>query len=308
MRLAIVANTVTPNNRRLLEAARAFGLDALLLAPDIAERTLGAGDVALGRIDVLPTLDDPEPGLETLQALEERGVLVLNRPGALFAVHDKLATANRLAAHGLPHPHTAHAGAASQNGFAFPVVVKPRFGSWGYDVMLCVDRRELAECLAELADRLWFQSTGALVQELVPPLGYDLRVLVANGTVVGSIQRVAAPGEWRTNVALGGTRNAVVPGMTLSRPLMLFQMATLSAISGVRSASVNSIAADCLASGAAAPFTSFSTDAAGTITSYDAVFGVCENAADIGVAAASNCVSGPIPTISSIERSIDIVL
>jgi hypothetical protein len=72
MRLAIVANTVTPTNRRLLEAADAFGVDALLLAPDIAERTLGAGDVAVGRIDVLPTLDGPEPGLESLRALEER--------------------------------------------------------------------------------------------------------------------------------------------------------------------------------------------------------------------------------------------
>jgi glutathione synthase/RimK-type ligase-like ATP-grasp enzyme len=34
--------------------------------------------------------------------LEERGVVVLNRPGPLFSVHDKLATSLRLAASGIP--------------------------------------------------------------------------------------------------------------------------------------------------------------------------------------------------------------
>ena len=52
---------------------------------------------------------------------------MLNRPGALLAVHDKLATALRLATHGLPHPRTAHVGTESHAGLAFPVVVKPRF-------------------------------------------------------------------------------------------------------------------------------------------------------------------------------------
>jgi glutathione synthase/RimK-type ligase-like ATP-grasp enzyme len=49
------------------------------------------------------------------------------------------------------------------------------------------------------------------VQELVPPTRQDLRILVAADTVVGCVRRVAAPGEWRTNISLGGTRHATVP-------------------------------------------------------------------------------------------------
>jgi RimK family alpha-L-glutamate ligase len=210
-RFAIVARNVNSTNRGLLDGAATLGLEALVLPPEQVNRRLRTGDVALGRLDVLPTLDGPEPGLETLRSLEERGVLVLNRAGALVAAHDKLMTALRLAARGLPHPRTAYVGAAVDPAFGFPVVVKPRFGSWGRDVALCRDRAALERHLRRLGRRAWFRRHGVLVQELVRPQGYDLRIVVAAGEIVGAVKRVAAPGEWRTNVALGGRRTAVDP-------------------------------------------------------------------------------------------------
>ena len=90
-------------------------------------------------------------------------------------------------------------------------MLKPRFGSWGKDVVRCETRAELRREFRRLSSRPWFRAHGLLVQELLPSPGADLRVLVACGQVVGAISRRAAPGEWRTNVALGGTRVRAVP-------------------------------------------------------------------------------------------------
>jgi [lysine-biosynthesis-protein LysW]---L-2-aminoadipate ligase len=139
------------------------------------------------------------------------GVTVLNPAGALLGAHDKLATALRLGAHGLPHPRTVHVGGDVDSGLGFPVVVKPRFGSWGRDVHLCPSRDALKRRLRSLTRREWFLHQGALVQELVPPQGYDLRLVVSAGRVVGAIERVPAAGEWRTNISLGGRRRPVDP-------------------------------------------------------------------------------------------------
>jgi hypothetical protein len=82
---------------------------------------------------------------------------------------------------------------------------------WGRDVVLCPTADDLDRELAHFAQRPWFSEQGVLAQELVPPLGWDLRIVVAGGRVVGAARRVAAPGEWRTNVALGARSEPVAP-------------------------------------------------------------------------------------------------
>lgn len=195
-----------PANVELVAAWQAAGLDAALVAPNDALSELSVGDVAIGRLDVLPTLDGVEPGLETLDELETHGVIVFNRSAALLAAHDKLLSDACLAAAGVPRPPAGHVGTAEElRRASLPLVVKPRFGSWGRDVFRCRNADELEGCIAEIAERNWFRKDGAVVQELVPSAGYDLRVIVARGVVAGAAERVARAGEWRTNVSLGGT-------------------------------------------------------------------------------------------------------
>ena len=210
--VAILGSSSSTTNPVLERAWRSQGIDTRRVTPSEALDLLRPGDTALGRLDVRTTLDGLEPGLLALLALLRQGVRVVNRPAALLAAHDKLRTARVLAAAGVPEPQTRHlAPGSSVPELQLPLVIKPRFGSWGADVYACYTHAELAQALTTVTRRPWFARGGALVQELVPPRGYDLRILVAGGRVVGAIRRRARPGEWRTNFSLGGSLEHVVP-------------------------------------------------------------------------------------------------
>ena len=211
-RVWIAAGWRTETNECLADAVRRRGIEAWVAEPRAVDAFARRGDVVLGRLDVRRTLDGVEDGLDHLERLERRSIRVLNRPAALLRCHDKLQTALRLGRLGLPHPATVHLDhGAPLPRLEFPVVVKPRFGSWGSDVFRCTGAVPLAHCLHQLRKRPWFRRHGVLLQEVVPPVGVDLRIVVAGGRVVGAIERVAAPGRWRTNVARGGSRRRVDP-------------------------------------------------------------------------------------------------
>ena len=209
----LVSGRPNATNELLVGALHERGLRAELMRPAHLPGLVRSDDTVLGRLDVRPTLDGVEDGLWELRRVEEAGTRILNPAPSLLACHDKLQTAIRLARAGVPHPRTLHADDTwtGGGGLSFPVVVKPRFGSWGRDIALCRTERQLRRRLKRLRGRAWFREQGALVQELVPPRGYDLRLLIAGAEVVGAIQRIAARGEWRTNIALGGHRRPVVP-------------------------------------------------------------------------------------------------
>jgi [lysine-biosynthesis-protein LysW]--L-2-aminoadipate ligase len=212
MKFAVVAHRRSPTNEALVAAARAWGLDSELVDPHRALTSLDSGDVALARLDVREGLDGIESGTGELEALAAGGVDVRNLPTSLVVAHDKLLTARALRLAGLPHPHTTLLSPSLPAAVPeLPVVLKPRFGSWGRDVERCTTAEELDAALVRLQGKPWFREHGALAQEVVEPRGWDLRLVVAGGSVVGAACRIARGGEWRTNAALGAQVEPVQP-------------------------------------------------------------------------------------------------
>jgi len=225
--VAVLGSATNTTNVELVRSWREHGLDGELIS-QLDVGSLDPETTIIGRLDVLPTLDGVEPGLATLLSLERRGGRILNRAYALAAAHDKLLTARQLERAGLPHPRTGAFRAGQPSPLEPPLVLKPRLGSWGRDVFRCRDWAELEQTLALVRGRSWFQRHGTLVQELVPSPGYDLRLVVAGGEVIAASERVAAPGDWRTNVSLGGSLRPAEPSAD-ARALAVAAAAALGA-------------------------------------------------------------------------------
>ncbi len=101
---------------------------------------------------------------------------------------------------GIPHPITRlyYGRKRAQRileDFSIPFVgKKPLKSSMGQDVWLIRSRRELDVYLAKYRP--------AYIQEYLP-MDRDLRVVLITGRVVHAYWRIAAPGEFRTNVSQG---------------------------------------------------------------------------------------------------------
>jgi ribosomal protein S6--L-glutamate ligase len=146
--------------------------------------------------------------MDVLARLAARGTPVINSPRALEIAIDKYLSLTLLRAAGLPVPRThvvqdADGAERAWQNLGPVCVAKPIFGSRG---------RGLARVTSAAEAAALVPAGGGVVylQEFLPHCGWDARILVVGGRIF-SMRRVAAAGEWRTNVSRGGRPEVFAP-------------------------------------------------------------------------------------------------
>ena len=162
---------------------------------------LAAFDVVIVRTMPPGSLEQVVFRMDVLGRLEAAGTRVVNSPKSLECAVDKFLTTARLQAAGLPVPPTVVCEHEDDAMTAFEqlgrdVVVKPLFGSEGRGIVRVSDP-DLAHRTFRTLMRL---QTVLYIQQFIDHEGYDVRVLVLNGRVLGAIRR-RSPHDFRTNVS-----------------------------------------------------------------------------------------------------------
>lgn len=159
---------------------------------------------------------DADAQLSIYRALSNAGALVVNRVDALLDAQDKFRTSCLLARAGVPTPRAAlvqtrDAAAAALAAWG-EVVAKPLHGSLGEGV----ERLPAGGAGADQVAGRLVEEGAIYLQEWVPNPGHDTRAFVVGGRLVAAVERVAAQGEFRTNVARGARPRPAHPSLGMA--------------------------------------------------------------------------------------------
>jgi ribosomal protein S6--L-glutamate ligase len=219
----LASNPELYSNKRIIEAGEERGHEMRFVnisqcymsinsnQPEIKYR----GGESLNNVDaVIPRIKPAMTfyGCSLTRHFSTLGVFCLNGAVEIAQSRDKLRSLQELAKKKIPMPSTgfAHSPVDTKdiinmvNGA--PLVVKLLEGTQGRGVVLA-ETNKAAESVINAFKSL---KANILVQEFIKEAqGQDIRCFVVDGKVVGSMQRRAAPGEFRANLHLGGSAQAV---------------------------------------------------------------------------------------------------
>ena len=151
-------------------------------------------------------------GCALTRQFEALKVYCLNSAAAITQSRDKLFSLQLLLNNGVDIPTTGFANSPLDTDDLIkmvggsPLIVKLLEGTQGKGVVLA-ETKKAAESVINAFKSL---NANILVQEFIKEAnGKDLRLFVIDGKVVASMQREAAPGEFRANIHMGGTASVV---------------------------------------------------------------------------------------------------
>lgn len=219
----LASNPDLYSNKRIIEAGQARGHEMQFLnikqcymkldaeTPEVhyrGGRMLNDLDAVIPRIRPSVTFY----GCALTRHFEGLGVYTLNSASSISQSRDKLFSLQLLQKNGLDIPTSGFANSPVDTNDLIemvggaPLIMKLLEGTQGKGVVLA-ETRKAAESVINAFKSL---KANLLVQEFVKEAqGKDLRCFVIDGKVVASVERTAAPGEFRANIHQGGSASIV---------------------------------------------------------------------------------------------------
>ncbi|AJQ93038.1 glutathione synthase/Ribosomal protein S6 modification enzyme (glutaminyl transferase) [Gynuella sunshinyii YC6258] len=224
LKIALLAsNPDLYSNQRLIEAGEERGHDMTFLNMRYCYMRIDAtnpevhyrGGTNISEFDAVLTRIKPSMtfyGCALTRQFESMNIATINSSTAIAQSRDKLYSLQLLLKSGIDIPTTGFANSPMDTSDLIdmvggaPLVVKLLEGAQGRGVFLA-ETRKAGESVINAFKSL---HANLLVQEFVKEAeGKDLRCFVIDGKVVASIERKAAPGEFRANLHQGGSASVV---------------------------------------------------------------------------------------------------
>jgi ribosomal protein S6--L-glutamate ligase len=170
-------------------------------------RKIRSCDVLIPKVAATTAIDLEVSIVKQFQMMN---VPVVNGYLPIARAKNKLRTLQILTKYGVPVPRSIivrkleYIDKAIEKVNGYPVILKTPFGSWGTGVVLLESRRSLYSAL----DIIWknLESNIILIQAYVAEAGgSDYRAFVLGDRVVAAMKRTARPGDFRSNISIGGS-------------------------------------------------------------------------------------------------------
>lgn len=208
-------------DHKLVKAAQELGHEALLIPAWECSVEYHGQETVYWNGQPFPSLDVLIPRARFIDYVElhlhlleilERTMPVLNKSAAIARAKNKIKTLELLKKKSLPVPLSAVindlAGLSCVK--KYPVVLKTPYGTFGNGVHLVHDRDEAEAVLSKYFKRR--MASHFIVQEFIEEAANkDTRVFVLGDKVLAAMERQAMEGEFRSNVELGASAQAVTP-------------------------------------------------------------------------------------------------
>lgn len=147
--------------------------------------------------------------LHSTAALEGLGAHIINSLRTGILCGNKLFAHMELQKAGIKTPNaftafSPESAMSTLDRLGYPAVIKPTIGSWGRLIALIRDT-EAAKAIIEDREHMFPLYHVYFFEEFVKRPPRDIRAIVVGNTVIAAIYRYSSQGEWKTNMALGGS-------------------------------------------------------------------------------------------------------